>query len=70
MMGARHIAAHRAPQGTAAHLHGQLHVVTAVINTRRYGARYRLYNDFVAHMEAQRAQVWTVECASLLRGEV
>jgi hypothetical protein len=60
---ARHIVHHRAPLGTAAHLHGQLHVVTAVINTRRYGARYRLYHDFVAHMAAQHAQVWTVECA-------
>jgi hypothetical protein len=52
-----------APAGTAAHLHSKLHVVTAVINTRRYGSRYRLYNDFVAHMEAQGATVWTVECA-------
>lgn len=53
----------RAPLGTAAHLHGRLHVVTAVINTRRYSSRYRLYNSFVAHMEAQGAQVWTIECA-------
>ncbi len=62
-MSARHIAKHRAPAGTAAHLHDTLHVVVALSNTRRYGARYRLYNDFVAHMEGQGAQVWTVEGA-------
>lgn len=59
----RHVAQMQAPRGTAAHLHSQLHVITALVNTRRYGSRYRLYHDFIAHMESQGAQVWTVECA-------
>lgn len=61
-MGARHIEKHKAPRGTAAHLHRQFHVVTAITNPRRWRTRYELYNDFREQVEKAGATLWTIEC--------
>lgn len=62
-MTARHIQHHRAPQGTAAHLHDKFYVVTAITNPRRFRTRYELYNDFAQQMADAGAQLYTVEVA-------
>lgn len=59
----RHVEQMRAPRGTAAHLHGQFHVVVAIANARRFATRYQLYNDFREYIERAGATLWTVECA-------
>jgi hypothetical protein len=62
-MTARHIPHHRAVPGTAAHLRPKFYVVTALINSQRFRARYELYNDFVQHMADSGATLYTIECA-------
>lgn len=59
----RHVAQMRAPQGTAAHLHPRFHVIATVTNSRRWRARYALFNDFAKHMGDQGAQLTVIECA-------
>ncbi len=62
-MSARHIVHHRAPAGTAAHLHSRFHVLLVCINTQRFRSRYERLNDTVAHFRSQGVEPWIIEGA-------